>query len=537
MTISASSNRISYAGNGVTTAFSFPYKFLANADLVVLLVNDTTDVSTTQTITTHYTVTGAGDDAGGTVTMVTAPATDYTLVIYSDPAISQATDLVDNGPMPAASYENALDKLTLIARRLKDLIGRSFTFADSDTSGASLTVPTPTANNLIGWNSGATGLENKVAADISLVVITSFIETLIDDATADEVRATLEIPGRNRIIGGDFATNPWQRGTTFTSAASGAYTADRFSASNTSAAVVDVLKTADAPTASAAGVYTSACLHVDVTTADAAIAAGDVFGMVYAVEGYDIADLGFGQSGTRYVTLSFWVKSTVTGTYCVSFRNSAADRSYIGTYTVDVADTWEFKTITVAVDTAGTWLYTTGVGLSICFTLAAGSTFQTTGSTWAAGNYIGTSAQANALSSTSNNFKLALIQLEAGQEATPFDARPVALEMALCERYFEMSYDAGTAPATTTDNSQVGFRANGTAHREPVRYRTRKRSAPTITLYNPSSGASGSWRDLTAGANRAVAASADGSAGFTVDVTASVDTNSMGGHWTADAEL
>ena len=190
MTISASDNRESYAGNGVTVDFAFPNKFLANADLVVLLVNDTTDVSVLQVLTTNYTVTGAGADAGGTVTMVVAPPSGYTLVIYSDPAVSQLTDLVDNGPMPAQSFENALDKLTLIARRLKDRLDRSLSLADSDNS-TSATLPTPEADKLLGWNDTATALTNKVIADLSTSVISAFAATLLDDANAAAARVTL----------------------------------------------------------------------------------------------------------------------------------------------------------------------------------------------------------------------------------------------------------------------------------------------------------------------------------------------------------
>lgn len=192
MTVSSTVNRVSYAGNDVTTAFSFPYKFFADSDLVVALVDDATDVETPQTLATHYTVTGAGAAAGGTVTMVTAPATGTTLVIYRDPAVTQDIDLVNGDPFDVETgVERGFDKITLMVQRVKDIATRAMRLSDADTSGASTTLPLPTANRLLGWNSAATAIENKVPADVGLTVVTSFVNTLLDDATAGEFIETL----------------------------------------------------------------------------------------------------------------------------------------------------------------------------------------------------------------------------------------------------------------------------------------------------------------------------------------------------------
>lgn len=271
---------------------------------------------------------------------------------------------------------------------------------------------------------------------------------------------------KNKIIGGDFTTNPWQRGTSFTALANTGFAADRFSARHTgTSAVVDWLKTTDAPTATQAGVYTQHCLHLDVTTADVSIAAGDLYVVDTRVEGLNAASFGFGQSGTRYVTLSFWHKHTKTGTYCVAFQNSAANRSYIAEYTQDVTDTWEKATITTPVDTTGTWLYDSGVGLTVAFTLGAGASNQTTAGSWQAGNYYCTANQVNALDSTANNFKIALVQLEAGSVATPFETRSVGQELALCQRYYyrvsittgKLFGTAGSSVTNSIGNCMIPF--------------------------------------------------------------------------------
>lgn len=196
MTVSTTNNRVSYAGNGVTVAFSFPNLFYANSDLVVLLVTDSTGASVTQVLDTDYTVTGAGVAGGGTVTMTTAPATGKTLVIYRDPPLTQTVDLVNGDTFDVeVGVERVADRAILVMQRLKDIIDRAVRFADSDTSGASVVLPSPVANNLLGWNGTATALANKVAADLSLSTVSSFVNTLLDDTTAtafiDTLRAAL----------------------------------------------------------------------------------------------------------------------------------------------------------------------------------------------------------------------------------------------------------------------------------------------------------------------------------------------------------
>ena len=241
---------------------------------------------------------------------------------------------------------------------------------------------------------------------------------------------------RNKIIGGDFTTNPWQRGVSFTAVANGAYTADRWEYQKVGAVVHTITKATDAPTASQAGIYTGFSLGLAVTTADSSIAAGDFCTIGQNVEGLNSASFGFGQAGARFVTLSFWVTGAKTGAHCVAIRNSGKTRSYVAEYTINTANTWEYKTITIPVDTAGTWLYDNGLGLSVVFTLSAGTTFQTTANTWTAGNFLATSSQVNETDTIANNFKVALVQLESGQTATAFEARSVGQEELLCYRYF-----------------------------------------------------------------------------------------------------
>lgn len=353
----------------------------------------------------------------------------------------------------------------------------------------------------------------------SLSTLNSVGTTQIDNSSVTIAKLAFDggsFGYRNKIIGGDFTTNPWQRGTSFTGLASGSYGADRWSVNYVATTgVVNVLKTADAPTASQAGVFTQHCLHIDVTTADASIAAGDLFQVAHRVEGLNAACFGFGQSGTRYVTFSFWHKHTKTGTYCVAFRNGTSDRSYIAEYTQDVTDVWEKATITIPVDTSGTWLYDTGVGLGVAFCLAAGTTLQTTASTWTSGSYYATANQVNALDNTANNFKIALVQLEAGSTATPFETRSVGQELALCQRYY-----------TTDSYVNTVYGAANATNTYQVQFKVQMRATPTM-------GASFNYVNTNSGA---ISALSSGAASITANIVATAN-SAVSGIYTASAEL
>jgi hypothetical protein len=252
-------------------------------------------------------------------------------------------------------------------------------------------------------------------------------------------------PNKNAIINGDF--NIWQRGGTFNSVADGTYTADRWFYSKISSAVHDITLSSDVPTVAQAGRLIRNSLKIDCQTVDASIASGDLVRISQRIEGFNWLPLA-----QKTITISFWVKATKTGIYCVALGNSGADRSYVAEYTVNASNTWEFKTITfTASPAAGTWDYTNGIGLVLTFTLASGSTFQTTKDTWQTGSFFATANQVNACDSTSNDFFITAVQLEEGDVATPFENRTFANELRLCQRYYEyatvwaVSYNSSAA--------------------------------------------------------------------------------------------
>jgi hypothetical protein len=343
---------------------------------------------------------------------------------------------------------------------------------DGDTAaGDNAAIGYTAAEGLILTGQGSTNdvtIKNDADADVITIATGGTNVAITGDLTANN------FAGRNKIIGGDFTTNPWQRGTSFAAIGNTAYSADRWTTEMGTTAVVTASKAADAPTAAQAGTFTQNCMSLAVTTADTSVAAGDIFILIQRVEGLSAASFGFGQAGSRNMTLSFWVKGTKTGIHCVSITNSAQNRSYVAEYTIASTNTWEYQTITIPVDTGGTWLYTNGAGLAVIFALMAGSAYQGAANTWLASNSRITSNQVNALDSTSNTFKIALVQLEAGSVATTFDARSVGTELALCQRYFEK-----VAYTIAAQDIMVGMCGQNVNNVGTYQFQVTKRANPT----------------------------------------------------------
>lgn len=347
---------------------------------------------------------------------------------------------------------------------------------------------------------------------------------------------------RNAIIGGDFGVNPWQRGTTFMSAANGSYSADRWRYSSSGTGVVDISNSSSAPTVAQAGRLVTNSLLIDCTTADATIAAGEFYFIDQRIEGYVWQTLA-----QRTMVLSFWHAHTKTGTYCVALRNGGADRAFIVEYTQAVSDAWEYAEFVIpASPSAGTWNYTTGIGLSVNFIVAAGSTFHTTANAWNTGNFLATANQVNGLDSTANNFRLALVQLEAGLLATPFEGVPRGLVDLLCQRYFSKSFSIGTAPSNNVGvasgeeswNATLIGAVSSVSH--SIVFPVRMRATPSITIYNPSAGNS-EVRNNSDGADASgTSPAAVNDRRFLIAYTGNVGQSTgdqMLAHWTADAEL
>jgi hypothetical protein len=282
---------------------------------------------------------------------------------------------------------------------------------------------------------------------------------------------------RNRIINGGMAIN--QRGGTVTFDTAGTYMLDRWTQNSGGSAVITGSQSNSGPANSS-----QYSLQVSVTTGSAP-AAGNLRYFAQFIEGYNVADLWYGTSSASTVTVSFWVRSSVTGTYCVALQNSASNRSYVANFTVNVANTWEQKSVTIAGDQSGTWLITNGVGLRVYFDVGSGTTYETTANTWAAGNYTRTSGAVSLSSTTGANFYITGVQLEAGTTATPFENRLYGTELALCQRYYEiLVYDPST-------DAIISWQFAASNMWFQYYYRVSKRAIPTFTIVT------GSWLGTT----------------------------------------
>ena len=175
---------------------------------------------------------------------------------------------------------------------------------------------------------------------------------------------------------------------------------------------------------------------IATTTADSTLSAGTTYDFGQNIEGFNVADLGWGTANAKTVTLSFQVYSNLTGTFGGSILNSAENRCYIFSYTISAANTWTQISVTIAGDTSGTWLTTNGVGIKVNFSLGSATNKLTTPGSWGATSYSGVTGQQNVCASTANYLYITGTQLEVGSTATSFDYRPYGTELALCQRYF-----------------------------------------------------------------------------------------------------
>ena len=212
------------------------------------------------------------------------------------------------------------------------------------------------------------------------------------------------------------------------------------------------------------------------TTSAYSVTSSDEFLFYQSVEGFNTADLAFGTTNASTFTMSFWVRSSLTGTFGGSFRNANATRSYPFSYTISSANTWEYKTITVAGDSTGTWNTTNGVGISVHFSMGAGSGKSATAGSWQSGNFVSATGATSVVGTDGATFYITGVQLEKGSTATSFDYRPYGTELALCQRYgWRIADGSATRVATGTWNSSTSADVTFTP---PVIMR----ATPTLTV-------------------------------------------------------
>jgi len=284
--------------------------------------------------------------------------------------------------------------------------------------------------------------------------------------TSDGVSSSGLYGFKNRILNGQMVIDQRNAGASVTPTGD-AYTVDRWRFQTTQSSKLSFQQNAGSVTPPAGFANYLGCTSLSAYS----ITSSDIFVIGQSIEGFNVADLGWGTANAQTITISFWVRSSLTGTFGGSIFNGAGNRSYPFTYTISSANTWEQKSITVAGDTSGTWLTTNGKGMQINWGLGNGSTVSGTAGSWSGNTYWSATGATSVVGTNGATFYLTGVMLEKGSTATSFDYRPYGTELQLCQRYFQTITAApGVAQSGQTTVADLNFT-----------FRVTMRSTPTAT--------------------------------------------------------
>jgi len=280
---------------------------------------------------------------------------------------------------------------------------------------------------------------------------------------------------RNRIINGAMVIDQRNNGASFTPiTGSNSYSLDRWYFGLSASSKLTTQQNAGSVTPPAG--FTN---YLGVTSSSAyTLLSSDYFQVNQNIEGYNIADLGWGTANAKTVTLSFWVYSSLTGTFGGSLTNNGSI-SYVFTYSIPVANTWTQISITIAGPTTSTWNVTNGTGVYVRFGLGVGSTgSSSTIGSWISGNYTSATGAVSVVGTNGATFYITGVQLEVGSSATGFEYRQYQQELALCQRYYTQairgSYPSSVGMIAYANNAAV------CSCSFPVTMRT----TPTVAIYS-----------------------------------------------------
>jgi hypothetical protein len=273
---------------------------------------------------------------------------------------------------------------------------------------------------------------------------------------------------KNRIINGAMVIDQRNAGASVTVSSDGAYTLDRWKCPSFPASKFSVQRNASSLTPPVG--FTN---YLGITSLSAyTVLTGDYEAVQQRIEGFNCADLNWGTASAKTVTLSFWVRSSLTGTFGGAIYNNAANRSYPFTYTISSANTWEQKTVTIAGDTTGTWTTDNSAGLTLTFGLGVGATYSGTAGSWAGSLYFSATGATSVVGTNGATFYITGVQLEKGSTATSFDYRPYSAELQLCQRYYRKQDElAGCGRANSGSGSPITWQ-----------FGSEMRASPTVTF-------------------------------------------------------
>ena len=326
---------------------------------------------------------------------------------------------------------------------------------------------------LVGSTSGSVTLQEPAVAGTTILTLPSTSGTILQSGTAvtEAQGGTGTTTGyygfKNRLINSAMVIDQRNAGasaTTFNT-----YSLDRWYINNNSGATRFSWQQNAGSVTPPAG-FTN---YLGITSSGAySVTATNVIAIAHRIEGFNVADLNWGSANAKTVTLSFWVRSSLTGTFGGALLNSAQNRSYPFSYTINSANTWEYETITIAGDTSGTWLTNNGIGLDIYWSLGTGSTYSGTAGSWSGSQLFSATGATSVVGTNGATFYITGVQLEVGSTATSFDYRPYGTELALCQRYYQTWGSGVLFPARANSTTSVTFSPSLTV---PLR------ASPTIT--------------------------------------------------------
>lgn len=566
------------------TTFAYDFKIYERSHIKVIVADSDGQNPVTKTDGIDYDITGVGNDDGGNIVFTSAVTSGKKVILVLNTPLTQATDLVTADALPAESVEKSLDYLASEINTLKALVARALLLPESTPNSTiglavpdynivanqskvlkltdsgldtllvgtdSIANPLTTKGDILGRNTtaptripvgsdgqiltaasvDATGVQwQNLASNTSFVSLTTKVNNIAEETLSP-------------IINGAFQV--WQRGTSFAQAGTGGIrTADKWFYSQNTSGSISVSRGTSVPTIGAAGILFPYSYQVSVTVADTGIISTDYAAIETRIEGQV-----WQKYAQRDCVLEFWSYSPKAGTHSVAFSN-AVDRSYIIPYTQISANTWQLNQMVLpATPSGGTWNYTTGCGLQIIFTIAAGSSYQGTINNWNSNTLFAASGQVNCLDNTSNVFRLAGVRLSLGSVVNnglgasypPFD-----VDLLRAMRYYQKSFAYATTPAQNTGVRAGAFfwpgtTTNPTAQTSPsLTFSVPFRVAPTMTLYNPNA-ANAQARNISRSLDGASSGAFEISeCSFHVEVTPPA-TSAVGDafavHWSGEADL
>ena len=458
-----------FSGNGSTTAFTMSYAPASTTSMVVCISGVVQNPNT-------YGISGL------TLTFSAAPptGTNNIAVLYLGiPATSVTTP--GNTAFFSSTSFTATGGQTTFTPSGSYQVG----FLNVIRNGSQLAPADFTATN------GTTVVLNNACVAGDIVVIQVYTLTSLTNALpstggtvtgATTFNSTVSINGangsgytgyKNRIINGGMVIDQRNAGASVTPT-DGTYTLDRWFARQTTAGKFSVQQNAGAVTPPAGFTNYLGCTSLSAYS----VLSSDVYAVVQNIEGFNVADFGWGTVNAQTITISFWVRSSLIGTFGGSIRNSSAGRTYPFSYTISAANTWEQKSITIAGDTSGTWLTNNGVGLQLIVGLGVGSTFSGTAGSWSGSNFLSATGATSVVGTNGATFYITGVQLERGSNATSFEFRDYGRELQMCQRYY-WRIDGYNGLTAVSSGNVYGAT---TQVRTYIKFPVTMRSAPTLSI-------------------------------------------------------